>query len=187
MVEFQGLPVERIVMPAGQYDTLLNHCLRKLRAEYREDEAPERKAYGLIGGRLAQGTLTMDRIAPLKKNARALEPYKSHMDEVLGRFAIPSETPLEKRAWVADPGESRRILMDLARQGMELVATYHMHRVGWESDPVRDTPTELDTVLAEGSALFLVVVSTVIPRWPIVRAFYEGIPDQEVPIRIASS
>ena len=91
---------------------------------------------------------------------------------------------MDKRAWVADPAESRRILMEFARKGMELVGTYHMHRVGWESDPLRDTPTKLDTVLAEDSEVLLVIVSTVDPERPIVRAFYDGIPDQEVPITI---
>lgn len=182
MVEFQGRLVERLVMGRGHYDALIAHCLRKLAADYLEGEAHERKAYGLIGGRLESGILTVGTIAPLMKNVRAIEPYKRYMDEILGRFAIPSETPLDKRAWVADPAESRRILLDLARNGMELIATYHMHRVGWEHDPLRDTPTELDTILAEGSAAFLVIVSTVHPEKPIVRAFYEGIPEQEVPI-----
>lgn len=184
MVAFQGIPVERMVIPRGQYDALIGHCLRKLNADYLEDEAPERKAYGLLGGQLEDGTLRLGAIAPLKKNVRAQEPYKRHMDEVLGRFAIPSETPMDKRAWVADPAESRRILMEFARKGMELVGTYHMHRVGWESDPLRDTPTKLDTVLAEDSEVFLVIVSTVNPERPIVRAFYDGVPDQEVPITI---
>jgi hypothetical protein len=182
MVEFQGRPVARLGVGRAHYDALISHCLRKLAADYVEGETRERKAYGLIGGTLDEGILTVGRIAPLMKNARAVEPYKSYMDELLGRFAIPSETPLDKRAWVADPTESRKILLDFARTGMELIATYHMHRVGWENDPLRDMPTELDTILAEGSEAFLVIVSTVRPESPIVRAFYEGIPEQEVPI-----
>lgn len=184
MVEFQGLPVENMVMPRVQYDALIRHCLRKLGADYLEDEVPERKAYGLLGGRLENGILTIERVALLKKNARTVEPHKTYMDDLLGRFAIPSETPLDRRGWVADPAESRKILVDFYRNGMELVATYHMHRVGWESDPLRDTPTKLDTILAEGSEVFLVIVSTVDPEKPIVRAFYGGIPDQEVPITV---
>lgn len=182
MVEFQGSPVSRMVLGPEHYDVLVAHCLRKLAGEYLAGEAPERKAYGLIGGSLDRGVIKVGKIAPLMTNVRSVEPYKSYMDQLLGRFAIPSETPLDKRAWVADPRESRNILLDFLRQGLELVATYHMHRVGWESDPLRDTPTELDTVLAEGSEAFLVVVSTVEPTKPIVRAFYEGIPDKEVPI-----
>ena len=182
MVEFQGLPVERIMLPRSRYGTLIDHCLRKLEQRYLEDETGERKAYGLVGGRLSNGDITVGRVVPLKKNARTVEPYKRHMDELLGRFAIPSETPLDKRAWVADPVEARAILMDFARNGLELVGTYHMHRVGWESDPLRDTPTVLDTALAEDSEVFLFVVSTVNPDKPIVRAFFEGVPDKEVAI-----
>jgi hypothetical protein len=184
MVEFQGKPVERLVVRRVDYDGLISHCLRKLAGDYLEGEAPERKAYGLIGGSLQSGLVKVGKIAPLMKNVRANQPYKRFMDEVLGRFAIASETPLDKRAWVADPAESRHILLDFAQQGLELVGTYHMHRVGWESDPLRDTPTELDTILAEGSEAFLVVVSTVNPEKPIVRAFYEGVPAKEVPIVI---
>ena len=185
MVEFEGHSVAKVAIARSQYDVLLGHCLRKLRAEYHEGETSERKAYGLVGGSLEQDVLTVRRIAPLKKNVRALAPYKSHMDDILGRFAIPSETPLDKRAWVADPGETRRILREFTRAGMDLVGTYHMHRVGWENDPLRDTPTELDTVLAEDSEAFLFVVSMVHPEKPIVRTFYEGIPDQEVRIVLA--
>jgi len=183
MLKFQQRPVEEMVLGRKHYDALISHCLRKLAANYLDGEAHERKAYGLIGGTLEDdGALTVRKIAPLMRNARALEPYKRYMDELLRRFAIPSETPLDKRAWVADPAESRAILLDFARNGMELVASYHMHRVGWRSDPLRDTPTELDTILAEGSEAFLVIVSTVNPEKPIVRAFYEGIPEKEVPI-----
>lgn len=182
MVEFQGLPVERIMLPRSRYGTLIDHCLRKLEQRYLEDETRERKAYGLLGGRWIKGDIIVERVAPLKKNVRTVEPYKRHMDELLGRFAIPSETPLDKRAWVADPIEARAILMDFARADIELVGTYHMHRVGWGSDPLRDTPTVLDTALAEDSAVFLFVVSTVNPDKPIVRAFFEGVPDKEVAI-----
>lgn len=184
MVEFQGSPVDRINLPKAQYEALIEHCVRKLNAHYLQDESPERKAYGLIGGLVEDGAIAVRHVAPLKRNARAREPYKSHMDELLGRFAIPSETPLDKRAWVADPAESRAILMNFSRQGWDLVGTYHMHRVGWENDPMRDTPTELDTILAEGSEAFLFIVSTVNPEKPILRAFYEGIREQEVPILV---
>ena len=184
MVEFQGKPVARIRLGREHYQALIAHCLRKLASDYRDGETRERKAYGLIGGSLDDGLLTVGKIVPLMKNARSVEPYKRFIDDLLGRFAVPSETPLEKRAWIADPAESRAILLDFARTGMELVATYHMHRVGWASDPLRDTPTELDTVLAEDSEAFLVIVSVVNPDRPIVRAFYEGIPEKEVLITV---
>jgi hypothetical protein len=184
MVEFQGQPVEKMVLPQAQYNRLISHCLRKLEEDYLEDEAPERKAYGLLGGRLDNTRLKIESVALLKRNVRAVQPHKAYMDELLGRFAMPSETPLHRRGWVADPLESRNILLDFSRDGLELVGTYHMHRVGWENDPIRDTPTELDTILAEGSEVFQVIVSTVDPEKPIVRAFYEGIPDQEIPINL---
>jgi hypothetical protein len=184
MVEFQGLPVDKMVLPRAQYKTLIRHCLRKLDEDYLEGEAPERKAYGLLGGRLEKTTISIESVASLKLNVRAMQPHKAYMDEFLGRYALPSETPLDRRGWVADPLESRNILLDFGREGLELVGTYHMHRVGWENDPLRDTPTELDTILAEGSEVFQIIISTVDPGKPIVRAFYEGMPEQEIPITI---
>jgi len=126
--------------------------------------------------------LTVRRVAPLRVNARYVEPYKSMMDQAMSRYAIASETPLERRGWVADPSEARRILSGFDGDDLELVGNYHMHRVAWPHDPLRDTPAELDTVLAEGSVAFMFIVSVVNPSKPIVRAFYEGMHSAEVPI-----
>jgi hypothetical protein len=57
-----------------------------------------------------------------------------------------------------------------------------MHRVAWPDDPLRDTPTTLDTVLAADSRMLLFIVSMVTPEQPTIRAFYEGNPDREIPI-----
>ena len=62
-------------------------------------------------------------------------------------------------------------------KGQELVGTYHMHRVGWEHDSKRDTPTKLDAVLAEGSGLIMFIISMVDPSSPIIKAFYEGVTE----------
>lgn len=182
MVTLQGQPVSRIVMASGPREVLLGHCLRKLNERYEDDETPEPKAYGLIGGVVRDEVLTICRIEPLRRNARLVEPQKSFMDETLNRYAVASVTPLDRRGWVADPGESRRILAGFDRDGLELVGTYHMHRVSWKSDSLRDMPTKLDTILAENTDLLMVIISVVDPAKPIVRAFYEGICAAELPI-----
>lgn len=182
MVDFDGKPVARIVLRQPERQVLIAHCLRKLEKRYESDETPEPKAYGLIGGVIKDEVLTIGRIAPLRVNARYVGAHKSMMDDAMGKHAIASETPLEKRGWVAHPDEARRILMGFDRDGMELVGNYHMHRVAWPHDPVRDTPAELDTVLAQGTAMFMFIVSMVDPSQPRIRAFYEGEMQAELPI-----
>jgi hypothetical protein len=49
---------------------------------------------------------------------------------------------------------------------------------------MREKPTELDTVLAKDTELFMLIVSVIDPKKPVVRAFFEGCPDKEVPISI---
>ncbi len=57
-----------------------------------------------------------------------------------------------------------------------------MHRVSWKHDQERDTPTRLDTILGKGSRMFMFIVSMVNPDEPVVRAYFEGNHDLEVPI-----
>ena len=58
-----------------------------------------------------------------------------------------------------------------------------MHRVGWEHDRKRDTPTKLDAVLAKDSGLVMFIISMVEPAYPIIRAFYEGVKEMEISVR----
>ena len=169
-------------MPKDQREVFISHCLRKLNQKYLEHESKERKAYGLIGGRVEDNVLCIGAIAPLYKNSREHSDEKRYMDEVLGKHAQASETPLPQRGWVADADETINILGEFGAKGLELIAAYHMHRVPWENDPTRETPTELDTVLAEGSGLFTFIIATINPDMPVIRAFYEGYIDQELPI-----
>jgi len=182
MIEFQDKPVESIQFPASERKVLIKHCIRKLNGDYEQDELPEPKAYGLIGGKVENGLLTIDSVNPLRKNVRPQEPHKTFMDTILNEHAVPSVTPLEQRGWVADPMELRSILRDFEQRNVELVASYHMHRVSWKSDSLRDMPTSLDTILAKDSEIFMFIISVVDPEEPIVRAFYQGECDLEVPI-----
>jgi len=182
VVTLQGQPISKVVMADAQRAVLIDHCVRKFEERYEDDEPAEPKAYGLIGGSFSDGALTVGKIAPLRRNARAIEPHKGFMDDALNRHAIASVTPLDKRGWVADPAETRSILMDFARNDLELVGTYHMHRVSWKGDSLRDTPTKLDTILAEQTDLLMFIISMVEPTSPIVRTFYEGDGGLEVDI-----
>jgi len=172
----------RIVFPAGQLNTVFAHCRRKLSENYLGNETPERKAFGLIAGYQSDLDLTVVKCMPLKKNARQVEPYKKFMDRVMEQHAVPSETPFSKRGWVADPEELMKKIKALQKENLMLLGIYHMHRVAWPDDPHRDTPTTLDTVLGAGSEMLIFIISLVKSEKPLIRAFYEGRPDSEIPI-----
>lgn len=175
--------IEKIVFPAAEFQRLFGHCRRKLRGEYLPDELPDKKAYGLLGGRIEGRSVRVGEVFPLRHNLRNRKSNRETMNERMREHAVPSETPFERRGWVADPKEVMDADRVFGEEGLILFGTYHMHRVPWEHDPLRDTCTEIDRVLAQGSGLWTFVVSLVDPERPIVRAFFESRNEREVPIR----
>lgn len=178
--------VEEVYLGASHYRSLVGHGLRKLRGKYRPDETPERKAYGLLAGRLRDGRIDTTHLFCLARNARFEPAYRREMDELMTSLAVPSETPLERRGWLTDPQE----LLDAQRQceaaNAVIFASYHMHRVSWPHDPLRDTCTAIDTALAEGRGLWVVILSLVDPQRPILRAFFEGDNNREARVVVGS-
>ena len=60
-----------------------------------------------------------------------------------------------------------------------------MHIVPWDGDPIRDTPTVLDTILAQDSNLFSFIISMVDIEKPSMKAFFEGVLEKELPLVIS--
>ena len=174
----------RILFPVKYYQAVLEHCKRKMTENYLEGESHERKAFGLIGGRRDGSDYIAERCFPLLKNARQLHPYNKLMDTVMAEYAIPSETPLDQRGWIAEPEELLGNIRLMKQDNLLLLGAYHMHRVAWPDDPLRDTPTALDTMLAADSRMLIFIISMVKVDQPVLRAFYEGKPDKEVPVLI---
>jgi len=172
-----------IQFPEESRRIILDHCHRALDGLQTGAEGGG-KAFGLVFGTVAGETLSITDCFPLKRNVRSENPYKEHMDRVMDEHAIPSVTPLERRGWVADPAELFARIRECREKNRVLLGTYHMHRVGWEHDPLRDTPTRLDAILAEESGLVMFIISMVDPTRPVIRAFFEGIIEREIPIRI---
>lgn len=104
------------------------------------------------------------------------------MDQMMAEHAIPSETPFPDRGWVAAPDELAVVLRRCRELDLLLIGSYHMHRVAWPNDPVRDTPTKVDTLLGRNSRLVMFILGMVDPAWPTLRAFAEGDPAREIPI-----
>jgi hypothetical protein len=173
-----------IELPRSCREEIISHCRRKLNGEFIGDESEEKKAFGLVAGNKEDARIIVKQCFALKKNARYQLPYSEYMNRILAQHAIPSETGLEKRGWVADPVELVDVTRECQEQALTILGAYHMHRVAWRHDARRDTPTELDRILAAGSRMIMFVVSMVDPEKPLMRAFYEGIPEQEIPITV---
>ena len=175
-----------IELPNACWEEIISHCRRKLNGKFIGDESAEKKAFGLVAGNQEDSRIIVKRCFVLKKNARYQLPYSEYMNKVLARHAIPSETELDKRGWVADPQELMEAIKECQEEELIILGTYHMHRVAWQNDAIRDTPTELDRILANESRMIMFVVSMVEPDKPLMRAFYEGILAQEIPITLLS-
>jgi hypothetical protein len=180
MVSFEE--ITSLVLPEPCWEEIQEHCKRKLAGHYLHGESKGRKAYGLVAGIQNGFTLKVERILAAKRNVREEEPYKTYMDKMMEQHAIPSKTPLRKRGWITDPVELKQYYDKCDQDGLLVFGTYHMHVVPWEHDPVRDTPTSLDTALAQDSNLFSLIVSMVDVSRPSIRAFYEGVREKELPI-----
>ncbi|MCI5146251.1 MAG: hypothetical protein D3923_12155 [Candidatus Electrothrix sp. AR3] len=106
------------------------------------------------------------------------------MDRIMEEYAVPSTTPNSKRGWITDPEEFKQCL-DLCEQNeLTIFGAYHMHVVPWERDPIRDTPTRLDTFLVKDSNKFSFIIAMIDLENPSMKAFFEGKLDKETPIII---
>ena len=172
-----------IIFPDNVRQSVIDHCQQVLKT-FEEQKTEECKAFGLICGNVSDHVITVTSCHPLRQNVRSQTPYKEYMDKIMAEHAIPSKTPFDKRGWVADPKELADKIRECRRNQEALLGTYHMHRVAWTHDALRDTPTKLDTVLAQGSRLLMFIVSMVNPQQPVIRTFYEGAKEKELSIVI---
>jgi len=177
--------VAEIVFPTDLYWQLVAHARRKLAGQYLPEEERAPKAYGLVGGHLVKGLGEVTHVIPLRRNLRDDAQLKPALDRVMENLAIRSETPLDRRGWVSDPREIAAADELFDSVGGVLFGGYHMHRVPWAHDPVRDSCTEVDSELAAGSDLWMFILSMVDREKPILRAYFEGHNDRQVPVRIA--
>ncbi len=175
---------KKIYIKAVCMTTMIDHCHRKLSGPYLSEESKEKKAFGILAGKKKDSGIKVEICFPLKKNARSQSPYTDYFDKIMAEHAVPSETPYDQRGWVADPEEMSNIVIECQRKKITIIGSYHMHRVSWSHDVLRDSPTALDEVLGGKSRMMMFIVSMVNPDQPVVRAFYEGKRKNEFPIAI---
>ena len=175
--------VETIYLPDVVKNHMIRHALRKLSGQCLPGEHSERKAFGLLGGVYVRADAIQLLVAfPLMINRRYDSGLRSYMNRVVTAVGVPSETPFDRRGWVADPSEVLRADADFSGAGAVMVGAYHMHRVPWPEDPIRDSCTELDRVLAFGSGIWTFILSMVNPTEPRIRAFFEGSNEREASV-----
>lgn len=176
--------IAEIRFPHALYAALVGHGQRKLAGHWERGEEQAPKAYGLVGGRLEPGLVVVTHVIPLRGNLRDRPDLKPDVDALMDAVAIPSETPNARRGWVADPLEVLAAERCCEEAGSVLFGAYHMHRVAWPGDPLRDSCTAIDRCLAQGSGLWALILSLVEPARPRLRAFFEADNGAEAPIRI---
>lgn len=174
--------VREIHLPRELHATVLGHARRKRDGDHLPGETAERKAFGLLVGQVDGDRATATGVVPLARNLRHEQPYKAQIDALVRALAVPSQTPLERRGWLADPKELIAAQEACDRAGTVILGSYHMHRVGWPADPRRETCTALDEALARDRGLWMLVLSMVDPEQPVLRAFFEGDNDREAQI-----
>ena len=172
----------KVLLLKPEREELLAHCFRKMNAKYLANETPERKAYGLIAGNIEGDIVKIKSVCPLHVNFRNDNSNNKYMNNMMDQHAEASETPLDKRGWVASPIETKNMLNRCVTEGTELLASYHMHRVAWDHDHLRDLPTELDYLLAKDTGMLMFIISTVNDKKPTIKAFYEGHPEKQLQI-----
>ncbi len=173
-----------ILLPTGLRSVLVEHAVRKLRGEYREGETPMRQAFGLLAGVSNGERLETTAVFPLRRNLRADPMHGKAIDSVVRALATDSRTPISQRGWIAAPEEVIAAQKRCDFAGAMLFGSYHMHQVPWRHDPLRDTPTALDTALGRDQGLWMAILSMVDPERPILRAFWEGRPEIEAKLVI---
>jgi len=171
--------VTAIEMAPEHRSQLIAHARRKLRGEYRKDETPVAQAFGLLAGTGRDDAVETTHVFPLRRNLRTDPVHGAEVDATVRELATASRTPLEQRGWIAAPEEVMEVQERCDAAGTFLFGSYHMHKVPWRHDPLRDTPTALDTALGEGQSLWMLILSLVDPERPLLRAFWEGRPEVE--------
>lgn len=176
--------IAEIRFPPALYAALVDHGRRKLTGQWQRGEEQAPKAYGLVGGRVDDDRVVVTHVIPLRTNLRDRPDLKADVDRLMDEVAIPSETPNARRGWVADPLEVLGAERACEAGGSTLFGAYHMHRVAWPQDPLRDSCTAIDRCLAQDSGLWALILSLVEPDRPRLRAFFEGDNAAEAAIRV---
>lgn len=185
MVFFQNQQITEIFLPVKESENICAHCWRKLNGKYFLNEVKEKQAYGLVAGKIQGSVLSIGLVIPLYSNSRINGLAKEYMDYAVCKYAIPGSTPINERAWSADPLEVKNALNVFQRDGLDLVGAYHMHHVNsWKGEEPLDEPTDLDRYLGNDTGLLTFIVAITNIDSNRIRAFYEGCREQEVKIHI---
>jgi hypothetical protein len=160
-----------------------HHCLRKLTGNFFDDETPENQAYGLLGARLENDSIYIEKIFPCKLNFRCDPSVLNHMNDLVKTYAISADTPINQRGWVMQPEELLNAYDTFAELGLTLIGSYHMHHDGsWLGTIPKEYPSEFDAKLAENSEMLMFIASVKSNSLYSLKAFYNGLKEKEIRI-----
>jgi proteasome lid subunit RPN8/RPN11 len=176
---------ERIYLKNDVYEEIKNHCLRKLSGHYLKNETQETQAYGLLGARIENNTIHIEKIFPCRQNFRNDTSVVHHINSLVDRYALSADTPIHQRGWVIQPEELLEAYDEVEALGLEVIGSYHMHHDGsWLTDMPKEYPSQFDAKLAENSEMLMFIVSIKSGSLYSIRAFYNGLQNKEIRIII---
>lgn len=162
---------------------IVNHCIRKYNKSYLPDEMQEQQAYGILAGKLNRNIVCVNSIYKCKINYRNNASVMSYINNLIATYAIPSDTPIDQRGWVASPHEVMEALNNFDLLGCDLLGSYHMHHEkSWNGIQSKEYPSTFDEKLAKNSNLIMFVVSIISESKYSIKAFYNGLKEKEIEV-----
>ncbi len=177
----QRYTIRKILISKGNLEKIENHCIRKLKGIYKDNETKEKQAFGILIGEQIKNTLKITKVIPLRVNYRYDSHVSERMNRLIKKYAIPGGLNIEERAWAINPVEIAEILKGISNNEI-FIGTYHMHHdKSWKGEYPKELPTKLDEVLAEKSGLynFIIYINSDKSKNK-VRAFYESKVENEI-------
>lgn len=177
--------IERVHLRKEILNEIESHCLRKLAGNFFNDETFENQAYGLLGASIANDSIYIEKVFCCKLNFRGDPSVLSHMNDLVETYAIPADTPINQRGWVIQPEELLNAYDIFEKEGLILIGSYHMHHVdSWLGAIPKEFPSAFDAKLAEDSEMLMFIASIRLESLYSLRAFYNGLKENEIRIVI---
>jgi proteasome lid subunit RPN8/RPN11 len=168
--------IQSVRISDRNYRKIVYHCVRKLVGHYSDNETEEKKAYGVIGGKIKKDIAYIQQIIEFRNNYRNSPDISEQMNQLIKDVAIPTQTSTEERAWVASPEEIFPITEYFEEKGLDLIGTYHMHH------ELGDAATDLDRHLGKDTDMIMFIVHIGKDHRASMRAFYEAVNEIDIQV-----
>jgi len=173
----------KIYLPESIRNIIVDHCLRKFSKKYLPIETHEQQAYGMVAGSVDDNVIHIGSVYTCNLNYRNDPTVVGYINGLINKYAIPSDTPIEHRGWVASPSEVIEAHDCFDKENTYLIGSYHMHHMkSWNGGQSKNYPSDFDEKLAENSNMIMFIVSVISGTECSIRAFYNGQKEREIEI-----